>query len=86
MTISIDFDGTIVDHEFPDIGPLLPGALKTIRKLQDNGHKIIMWTCRDGEYLVKAVEFMADHDISFDAINQNPLGFPDHFAQKKDLC
>lgn len=49
IIIAIDFDGTVVDHRFPDVGPDAPGALPVLRKIVEKGHKIILWTMRSGE-------------------------------------
>ena len=47
MIIAVDFDGTVVEHKFPEIGDELPGAIYTLRALQKAGHYIIIWTCRN---------------------------------------
>jgi len=46
MIIAIDFDGTIVDHMFPDIGQAVPHAIRVMKKLQVAGNKLILWTMR----------------------------------------
>lgn len=49
MIIAIDFDGTIVENNYPDIGaPRLP-VINAIKALQSQGHEFILWTCRAGE-------------------------------------
>jgi hydroxymethylpyrimidine pyrophosphatase-like HAD family hydrolase len=58
MIIAIDFDGTIVSHQYPDIGKAAPGAAETIQYLYDKGYKLILWTCRYGSDLVDAVDFV----------------------------
>jgi hypothetical protein len=81
MHIAIDFDGTIVTHEFPAIGKLLPGAVKTIQTLQDNGHKIFLWTMRSSKpvkghnTLEEAVDFCERVGIEFDAVNRSSTGW-----------
>jgi hypothetical protein len=74
---AIDFDGTIVEHEFPEIGPEKCGAIETMKALQKVGHKIIIWTCRSGGYLTAAEEWLDCHNFVPDAINENvePLDF-----------
>jgi hypothetical protein len=42
-----------------------------IKTLQDKGHKIILWTCREGVELQAAIMFCKDHNLIFDAINEN---------------
>lgn len=43
MTIAVDFDGTICKHQYPQIGPEIPFATDTLKKLQEDGHKLILW-------------------------------------------
>ena len=56
MNIAVDFDGTIVTHEYPNIGKELPFAVETLRQLQRDGHKIILWSVREGQLLEEAIE------------------------------
>lgn len=71
LTIAIDFDGTIVEHKFPEIGKELPFATETIKALQKKGHKLILWTYRAGDELEDAVNFCSRKGIEFYAINKN---------------
>lgn len=71
MIIAVDFDGTIVEHKYPEIGIELEGALDTLRELQRRGHKIILWTCRAGDDLAKARQWLVKRDFIPDAINEN---------------
>lgn len=73
MQIAVDFDGTIVAHEFPEIGAPVPGALETLRWLREEGHVLYLWTMRSGESLQAAVDWLAGHGITFNAVNQNPM-------------
>jgi hypothetical protein len=70
--IAIDFDGTIVSHEYPKIVRPNPRAFGVMDRLQEEGHKLILWTMRSGAYLDEAVEFCSDHGLTFWDINQNP--------------
>ncbi len=74
MIFAIDFDGTIVDHEFPKIGKLKPHAIRVMNRLQAKGHKIIIWTCRkdtDKKYLTDVVRFLNSRGFYPDAVNVN---------------
>lgn len=71
MTIAVDFDGTIVEHDYPRIGKEKPFALDTLRMLISDGHKLILWTARDGALLEEAVEFCRKGGVEFYAINSN---------------
>lgn len=71
MTIAVDFDGTIVEHKYPKIGKELPFAIDTLKTLADEGHKLILWTSRDGELLEEALKFCRDRGLEFYAVNSN---------------
>ena len=75
--LAIDFDGTIVENEFPKIGKLLPYAKEIINKLYDEGYFIIIWSCRGGTELVTAYQFLRKNGIIFNKFNENypDLGF-----------
>ena len=79
LLIAVDFDGTIVEHKYPDIGKILPGAFETMKDLQKKEHKLILWTVRDGIELDEAVEFCAKHGIVFYAVNNS---YPDEKYEK----
>lgn len=72
MKIAIDFDGTIVTHEYPKIGSPVPLALETMRELQAKGHEIILWTMRSGEQLKEAVHYVENGGIILHGVNENP--------------
>lgn len=74
LTIAIDFDGTIVENAYPKIGKPLIFAFETIKKLQENRHRVILWTYRRGKELDQAVAFCKKHGITFYAIN---MSFPE---------
>lgn len=71
MNIAVDFDGTIVDHEYPKIGKPKLFAFKTLKALQDRGDQLILWTYRAGKELEEAVEFCRKNGIEFYAVNKN---------------
>ena len=69
--IAVDFDGTIVEDAYPKIGKPKLFAFDTLKKLQNNGHRIILWTVRSGKRLDKAVAFCQEQGIEFYAVNKN---------------
>lgn len=69
--IAVDFDGTIVKEEFPEIGELIPAAKRTLKRFKERGGKIIIWTCRTKESLREAIEFLNEWKVPYDAINEN---------------
>ena len=81
MVIAVDFDGTIVEHKYPAIGREKPFAVETLLDLAADGHKLILWTARDGKLLDEAVEWCRKRGLVFYGINSNkPVGymFPDN--------
>lgn len=72
---AIDFDGTIVEHKFPEIGKLKSGAIRVMHRLQEAGHRLILWTCRanneERNYLAEAKAFCRSNGLTFDTINVN---------------
>ena len=65
MIIAVDFDGTIVEHKYPAIGKELPFAIETLKKLQSEHHKLILWSVREGKLLDEAVAFCRDRGLEF---------------------
>lgn len=80
LTIAIDFDGTIVEDQYPKIGKPQLFAFETIKKLQEKGHRIILWTYRHGKELQEAVDFCAQNGIQFYAVNKS---FPEEIFDPK---
>lgn len=72
--IAVDFDGTIVEDAYPKIGKPMIFAFETLKKLQEEGHRLILWTYRCGNRLDEAVAFCEEHGISFYAINNSFAG------------
>lgn len=86
MVIAVDFDGTIVKHRYPEIGPEIPFAVETLLKLQDEGHKLILWSVREGELLDEAVEWCRVRGLEFYAVNRDypeeEVDNNNHFSRK----
>src|SRR5690554_4534159 len=74
MIIAVDFDGTIVEHEYPAIGKPIPFAIETLLHLQKDGHRLILWTVRRGDLLTEAVDYCAAQGLYFYAENENYRG------------
>ena len=72
MIIAVDFDGTVVDHRYPLIGPDAPGAVETLKKLTDKGHKIILFTMRSGSPLGEAIDWFQIFGIPLWGVQYNP--------------
>jgi len=78
LTIAVDFDGTLCEYAFAEIGEQKRShkiLMSKLIKLRNNGHKLIMWTNRgdNEEYpvLTEAVEWCRNRGLVFDAVNEN---------------
>lgn len=69
--IAVDFDGTLCGNKWPEIGEANEELIDYLRDRQKNGDKLILWTCRVGDMLQKAVEWCKEKELVFDAINEN---------------
>ena len=63
MTIAVDFDGTIVEHRYPQIGEEIPFATATLKMLINERHRLILWSVREGKLLEEAVEWCRKRGI-----------------------
>lgn len=79
MTIAVDFDGTIVEHRYPEIGKELPFATQTLKMLIADRHKLILWSVREGKLLEDAVEWCRQRGVEFYAVNKD---FPEEDLAK----
>lgn len=69
--IGVDFDGTLCFSCWPECGePNLP-LIQQLKEMKQEGHKLILWTCRIGEALSKAVSWCREQGLEFDAVNDN---------------
>ncbi|MDO6439793.1 hydrolase [Cyclobacterium sp. 1_MG-2023] len=84
-TIAIDFDGTIVEHAYPKIGKTMLFAFETIKELEKKGHRLILWTYREGPLLKEAADFCKDNGIEFYAVNENYPGESDECQSPRKL-
>lgn len=81
MVIAVDFDGTIVEHEYPKIGEEIPFATETLRMLINDHHKLILWSVREGKLLDEAVEWCRERGVEFYAINRD---YPEETTQNNN--
>ena len=82
LLIAVDFDGTIVEDAYPKVGKAKPFAIETIKMLQNDGHRIILWTYRHGRALREAVEFMEKSGIPPYAVNRS---YPEEASHPSDV-
>ena len=72
MIIAVDFDGTCVEHEYPEVGMDVEGAVDVLKALRANGHRIILFTMRSGSKLDAATRWFKERKIELWGINENP--------------
>lgn len=68
---AFDFDGTLCQEAYPAIGKPNKAMIRYAKKLKQKGHRLILWTCRNGLALENAVAWCREQGIEFDAVNQN---------------
>lgn len=80
LTIAVDFDGTCVRDAFPNIGKEIFGAVIALKKMVADGHKLILWTCREhsaykgvADTLQLALDWFEKKEIPLYAVNGNPM-------------
>ena len=86
MTIAVDFDGTIVEHCYPEIGQEIPFATDTLKMLIKDHHRLILWSVREGKLLEDAINWCRERGVEFYAVNRD---YPEekeennqHFSRK----
>ena len=95
MQIQLDFDGTVVEHQYPKIGRENFGSMKVIKKLQEAGHEIIINTYRadlGSEPLKKAIEFLNFHHkvelkpiTKYNLLKRHPLPWDWHIMRDNEI-
>lgn len=83
MIYAVDLDGTLCVDRYPEIGEPRPGVIDFVKSEQARGAKLILWTCRCGEYLDAAVEWSREQGLTFDVVNEN---LPEHIALYDNDC
>lgn len=71
MIIAVDFDGTLCTNAWPDIGRPRSDVIDHVRSARQNGAKLILWTNRRDERLQEALSWCEQHQLAFDAVNEN---------------
>ncbi len=71
IKIAVDFDGTIVEHKYPEIGAEIAFAFDSLKKMQERGCQLILWTFRAGRELQEAVDYCSRKGLEFYAVNKS---------------
>lgn len=83
MYIAVDFDGTIVEAEYPKIGREIEGAVSTLKYLISMGHKIILFTCRQDKELIEAIDWCLYHGIDLFDVGTRGKVYADLYIDDK---
>ena len=72
MIFAVDFDGCLASSgKWPEVGEPNETFINWLIVARQQGHKVILWTCRVGEALQKAVDMCRENGLEFDAVNDN---------------
>ena len=72
MKIAVDFDGTCVDHDYPEVGKEVPNCVEVLKALDRRGDELFLFTMRSGQGLRDAVQWFRERDIHLSGIQQDP--------------
>jgi len=73
--LAVDFDGTVVTHMYPQIGKEADDCIRVLKRVQEAGHKIVLWTCRETDpdhsfdHLKAAIEWFYESGIQLYSVN-----------------
>ena len=80
MIIAVDFDGVLHHGHYPHVGVVSIEAKRSLRELKEQGHYIIIWTCRNGDLLLSAINWLIAEGIPFDRVNDHEPGNAAHYG------
>lgn len=83
MVIAVDFDGTLCEARWPEIGKANEGLIEWLRQCRESGDKLILWTCREEKLLDDALAWCKAWGLEFDSVNDN---LPERIAQYGNNC
>ena len=84
MTIAVDFDGTIVEEAYPQIGKPIPFAIDVLKKLiYEDYQQVKLWTVREGALLEESVQYCRQRGVEFYAVNKLHPDLPDEYCSRK---
>lgn len=81
---AVDFDKTLnLADTYPELGEPNMELIEFLKERRAAGDKIILWTCREGEFLKEAVKYCNDYGLFFHAVNDN---LPENIAYYGNNC
>lgn len=78
--VAVDFDGTLCENRYPDIGPMNMDLIYDLKRRREDGDILILWTCRVDHYLTNAIGACKYYGLEFDYVNENTKEIIDLFG------
>lgn len=79
-------DGTLCDEKnFPEIGTPKMDIIEWCKNQKGFGHKLILWTAREGKFLLDAIAWCSNYGLKFDAVNQNIMEMENNYFGKHKI-
>jgi hypothetical protein len=83
FVIAVDWDGTIAEHDYPNMGALIPGSVEYLRVFVEKGAKLILNTMRSGEQLQDAIKLLEENGVKLWSVGKHP---EQHVWTTSDKC
>lgn len=87
--ISIDYDSTLFEGSFPELGEPIKEVIDKVKEFQATGLvEVALWTCREGKSLEEAIQRCKEQGLEFDAVNENTpfeLGYMERQKAKGNM-
>ena len=85
MRIAIDFDGTLCEEEYPNIGRGNTNVIAKVWEAIEKGHVLTLWTCRQGKLLEKAVQWCKELGLNFRYYNGQSEKDLEHYGNSRKI-
>ena len=82
--LAVDYDGTLFEGSWPDLGDPKEDVIAKVKKFKDAGSEIVLWTCREGVSLKEALERCKEVGLEFDSVNENSPSQKEYMEQRKE--
>jgi hypothetical protein len=73
--ICVDFDGTVVEWDFPRIGKMYPHVKEVFEELHKLGYRIVISSCRTNNKLSSPEEIMKHYNAMRKSLEENNIPF-----------
>ena len=80
--LAIDFDGCLCTNAYPEIGEPIWPVIRRAKAEQQAGAGLILWTCREGQLLLDAIDACEGWGLSFNTVNESLPDWIEAFGTK----